>query len=81
MFARVLLHVLGFCAIIRHVEAQNQTFINALLANLNGLGLTNFTSIIKQTQPDSSQIAFFLSLSDSSTPKTLFAPNNQACMF
>ncbi|KAJ3535182.1 hypothetical protein NM688_g7014 [Phlebia brevispora] len=79
MALRTLLHGIAFCALTASVAvAQNQTFINGIISNLNGLGLTNFTQIIKQIESDTDQIAFFLSLSDASTPKTLFAPNNDA---
>lgn len=80
MTLRTLLCGLAVCAVAATVAmAQNQTFISGLLSNLNSQGLTNFTNIIQQIQADSNQIAFFLSLSDSSSTKTLFAPTNDAC--
>ena len=80
MALRTLLRGLAFCAVAASLTmAQNQTFINELISTLDSQGLTNFTTIIQQAQVDSNQIAFFLSLSDSSSPKTLFAPNNDAC--
>ncbi|PSR75400.1 hypothetical protein PHLCEN_2v9158 [Hermanssonia centrifuga] len=81
MSSRVVAYGLMLLLAAGHVlvaQAQNQTFITGLLANLNGLGLTNLTNVMTQVQADANQIAFFLSLSDSSTPKTFFAPNNAA---
>ncbi|THG96409.1 hypothetical protein EW026_g5412 [Hermanssonia centrifuga] len=79
MFAYVLAYAaICFMASGHVVLAQNQTFITGLLANLDAQGLTNFTSIVRQVQSDTSEIAYFLSLSDSSSPKTLFVPNNDA---
>lgn len=81
MFAYVLAYAaICFMASGHVVLAQNQTFITGLLANLDAQGLTNFTSVVRQVQSDTSEIAYFLSLSDSSSPKTLFVPNNDACM-
>ena len=61
--------------------AQNDTFITTLLSGLDQLGMTNFTGVVRQVQADTTQPTFFLSLSDSSTPKTLFIPINEACKF
>lgn len=72
----LLLVALDHCA-----RAQNATFINILLGGLDDLGLTKFTSVVRQVNADPAQITFSLSLSDSTTPKTLFVPNNDACEF
>ena len=81
MLARMLLHLLVLYGVVHQVVAQNQTFLNILVSALNAQELTNFTSIFKQAQSDSSQLQLYLALSDASTNQTLFVPNNDACTY
>ena len=86
MLSMMLTRLAFLCLVIlagqRQVAmAQNKTFINALLGKLDGMGLTNFTSMIRHVQPDTDYEDFFAYVSNSSTPSTLFAPTNVACAY
>lgn len=78
----LLLSILALVVCIFFSEvalAQDDVFIGSFLSGLDSIGLTNFTSIVRQVQADSTQPTWFLSVSDSSSPKTIFAPDNDAC--
>ena len=75
-----MISALVVCAIFAEVAfAQDDDFVSSLLSNLDSIGLTSFTDIVRQVQADTSETTFFLSISDSSTPVTLFVPDNDAC--
>lgn len=73
--------LLVWCSVLVNlVWAQDVTFFNDLLDGLDQLGLTNFTTIVRQVT-DGEQIPFAVTVSDASSPKTLFVPSNVACEF
>ena len=78
-FLLTLCTLVVFACFGRVCLAQDDTFIQMLLSYLDSLQLTNFTSVVRQVQADPTQTTFFTTISDSSTPKTLFVPNNDAC--
>ena len=59
-------------------QAFNVTFVNDFLRTLDSMGFTNFTTLVAQVTNDGAT-SFATYLSESSTPKTLFVPNNDAC--
>ena len=64
--------------------AQDQTtstYFDELLNALDELGYTNFTAVVRLVTADSAYPTFSQLLSDTSTNKTLFIPDNVACKF
>lgn len=70
---------LVFVALAAPTLAQDGAYLDALLTGLDVLGLTSFTSVVRQVDSDPSQPIFSLSLSDFTIPYTLFVPDNDAC--
>lgn len=78
-FLTSYLFMLALCAAWANVVfAQNVTFMNNLLSGLDQIGFTNFTAVVRQVTNDG-LLTFAQTLSDASTPKTIFVPNNDAC--
>ncbi|KAI0819118.1 hypothetical protein BC629DRAFT_699401 [Irpex lacteus] len=80
LFLASYVAVLAFCvAWVDLVSAQNVnvTFVNDFLSYLDSMSLTNFTELVAQVTNDG-QTAFASTLSDPSSIKTLFVPNNDA---
>ena len=59
-------------------QAFNVTFVNDFLRTLDSMGFTNFTTLVAQVTNDGAT-SFATYLSEPSTHKTLFVPNNDAC--
>lgn len=81
LFLASYVAVLAFCvAWVDLVSAQNVnvTFVNDFLSYLDSMSLTNFTELVAQVTNDG-QTAFASTLSDPSSIKTLFVPDNDAC--
>ena len=80
MLFHLPLFALVVCAVFSGVVgAQDDQLVGVLLENLDSYGLTNFTALVRAVQADPTQPTFDISISDFSTPKTLFIPNNAAC--
>ena len=60
-------------------DGTNDALFNSLLEGLDNLGFTNFTAVARQVTSDPQEITFALTLVDTTSPKTLFVPNNGAC--
>ncbi|KIP12239.1 hypothetical protein PHLGIDRAFT_327582 [Phlebiopsis gigantea 11061_1 CR5-6] len=59
-------------------DGINNSLFSSLLDSLDNLGYTNFTAVARQVTADPQEITFSLNLVDTSSPKTLFVPNNSA---
>ncbi|KAJ3528385.1 hypothetical protein NM688_g8006 [Phlebia brevispora] len=67
------------CAVFHEVaRAQEDGIISQLLSGLDTINCTNFTAIVRQVQADTTQPTFFSLISDTSTPRTLFVPDDTA---
>ncbi|KAI0086170.1 hypothetical protein BDY19DRAFT_364707 [Irpex rosettiformis] len=58
-------------------QSLNVTFMNNFLGVLDSMDLKNFTALVAQVT-NGGDSSFATSLSDASSPKTLFVPNNNA---
>ena len=69
--------VCAVCSML--VGAQDGDFVETMLSVWDGQGFTEFSSMVRAVQADPTQTAFFDSISNTSTPMTLFIPTNDAC--